>query len=120
MLDEKCHGCNESGQHFVFHIEWDMGSSRVKSAEETPLKLDSKNLDAHFLGADRVATGFGMLHILKAIINKTHNFSLCFHGQNYGIHILRSMKNEDDIAAEYHSKMKNAVLVGKDRHTYIH
>ena len=92
-----------------------MGSSQVKSAEETPLKLDSKNLDTHFLSADRVTIGFGMLHILKAIINKTRNFSLCFRGQNYGIHILRSMKNGDDIAAEYLSKMKNAVLVGKDR-----
>lgn len=119
MLDEKCGSCKENGQHcrsvIIFHVLWDMGSSQVKSAHEWLLKLDSENIDLEFLSADKITIGFGMLHILKAIINKTRNYSLSYQGQNYGIHILRSMKNDDDSAAEYLSTMKNAVLVGKDR-----
>ena len=118
-LDEKCSSCEENGQHcrsaVVFHVLWDMGSSQVKSAKEMPLKLDSGNIELDFLRADKLNIGFGMLHILKAIINKTRNYSLSYQGQNYGIHILRSMKNDDDLAADYLSSMKNSVLVGKDR-----
>ena len=119
MLDAKCEGCIAKGlpcrRLVVFHVLWDMGSSQVKSAKELPEKLDSSNIALDFLRTDRYTVGFGMLHILKAITNKTRNYVLSLNGENYGIHVLRAMKNKEDKAADMLRNLKNAVFVGKDR-----
>lgn len=47
--------------------------------------------------------------------NKLSNYILSLHGENYGIHVLCAIKNQNDKAAEILHNVKNAVLVGKDR-----
>ena len=47
--------------------------------------------------------------------NKLSNYILSLHGENYGIHVLCAIKNQNDKAAEILHNVKNAVLVRKDR-----
>ena len=119
LLNEKCDGCRSSGSPCVsinvFHVLWDMGSSQVKSAAECVERLTKETVGHDHLRSDRFTVGFGMLHILKAITNKLRNYCLSLNGENYGVHILRAMKNEDDEAAMILRNLKNAVIVGKDR-----
>ena len=119
MLNEKCSGCISSGSHCisvnVFHVLWDMGSSQVKSADELVERLTKENVGDFYLHSDRFTVGFGMLHILKCVTNKLRNYSLSLAGENYGVHVLRAMKNDDDEAGVILRDLKTAVIVGKDR-----
>lgn len=61
---------------------------------------------------DMFSFAFGGLHTCKAIVNCSRNHVLSYNGLNYGVHLIRQLKNQFE---ELFKVVKNAVVVGKDR-----
>ena len=114
-IDEQCGECKKLGQEcvsmFVVVTLWDMGSSHKKAAIEMP-SLDSKSEGRDLFRRDSFSFIFGGLHLCKACVNCSRNHVLSFNGENYGVHVLRQLKNQFE---ELFKLIKNAVIVGKDR-----
>ena len=58
---------------------------------------------------------FGGLHLAKSPTNCLRNHVLSLEGQNYGLNILRALKNTSGSHTEVLKKLKTCVIVGKDR-----
>ena len=96
---------------FVAGTLWDMGSSHKKASSEM-YSLDSSSSGREFFAHDFFSFLFGGLRLCKASINASRNHSLTHDGSNYGIYILRQLKNQFE---ELFGGIKTSVLVGKDR-----
>ena len=59
--------------------------------------------------------GFGGLHILKSPTNHLRNYALCLNGENYGVHLLRSLRHTPGPHSSVLANLKVSVINGKDR-----
>ena len=98
----------------VFHVLWDMASAHKKTANEMN-KIDEVSTDSEFMDSNLFSIGFNGLHLAKAIVNSLRNHVLSNGEENFGVNILRCMKNENDEASKILHAVKNSVFVGKDR-----
>ena len=113
FLDEQCgkkHGL-DCFSLIVMVTLWDMGSSHKKAAIEMP-SLDSGSMGRDLFRCEMFSFAFGGLHTCKAVVNCSRNHLLSYNGQNYGVHLIRQLKNQFE---ELFKVIKNAVVVGKDR-----
>ena len=114
-VDEPCGECRKHGLEcaslVVMVTLWDMGSSHKKASNEMS-SLDSKSEGRDLFRRDMFSFAFGGLHTCKAAVNCSRNHVLSYNGQNYGIHLIRQLKNQFE---ELFKFIKNAVIVGKDR-----
>ena len=117
-LKEQCSECLSRGidceSLVVLHISWDMGSSHVKTEKTVP-KITILSTNEEFCNPKLQTFAFGGLHLSKAIINCIRNHSLSLDGHNYGLHVLRALKNQDGPHSSTLDMVKCSVLVGKDR-----
>ena len=114
-IHEQCGECKKLGLECISMLVvvtlWDMGSSHKKAAIEMP-SLDSKSEGRDLYRRDLFSFVFGGLHLCKACVNCSRNHVLTSSGENYGVHVLRQLKNQFE---ELFQLVKNAVIVGKDR-----
>ena len=117
-LREKCEECVKDScecvSFTVFHVFWDMGSCH-KSAANVSNKLTSSSTGKDFEDPSLHSFGFGGLHLAKSPTNCLRNHVLSLEGQNYGLNILRALKNTSGSHTEVLKKLKTCVIVGKDR-----
>ena len=115
FVDEQCGECKKNGLDCVSLIImvtlWDMGSSHKKASIEMP-SLDSGSMGRDLFRREMFSFAFGGLHTCKAVVNCSRNHVLSHNGQNYGVHLIRQLKNQFE---ELFQVIKNAVVVGKDR-----
>ena len=62
-----------------------------------------------------VSIAFGGLHLAKSSTNFLRNNVLTLNGRNYGLHIIRALRNTPGPHSSTISNLKAAVLGGKDR-----
>ena len=114
-IDEQCGECKKLGLEcvslFVVVTLYDMGSSHKKASIEMP-SLDSMSEGRDLFRRDMFSFAFGGLHLCKAIVNCSRNHVLTHNGDNYGVHLIRQLKNQFE---DLFKCIKNAVIVGKDR-----
>ena len=117
-ISEQCTACSRSKTVciglIVIHTLWDMGSSQKSTAQQ--MKQITKLSNATEMNDPHLFTiAFGGLHLLKASVNHLRNHVLSLNGQNYGVHILRALKNTPGQHSSVLSNLKLAVINGKDR-----
>ena len=117
-INQPCNNCSETEDTcislLVIHVLWDMGSSH-KSTSKLIKKITEES-DFNDINDPHLFTvAFGGLHILKSPTNHLRNHVLCLNGQNYGVHILRALKNTPGPHSSVISDVKVSVLNGKDR-----
>ena len=74
-------------------------------------QIDLNSSESDYLSRYMFVIGFGGLHLAKAVVNCTRNHMLTLGGQNYGVNVLRCIKQNTDLL----DMLKQAVLVAKDR-----
>ena len=62
-----------------------------------------------------VSITFGGLHLAKTPTNFLRNNVLTLNGQNYGLHVIRALRNSPSLHSYIISNVKAAVVGGKDR-----
>ena len=117
-IHNKCKNCEIDGQNcnrmIVFNVLWDMGSSHKSTAKKMK-KIDVLSKDKDFVNSDLHSVSFGGLHLCKCIVNAARCYNMAYKGEKFGIYILRYLRLGSDECATLSSKIKNAVLVCKDR-----
>ena len=93
----------------VFHVLWDMASAHKKTANEMN-KIDEVSTDSEFMDSNLFSIGFGGLHLAKVIVNSLRNHVLSNREENFGVNILRCMKNENDEASKILHAVKTLFL----------
>ena len=113
-IDVRCGNCETHGYQcismLVWHVLWDMAPAHKKAFRLNSNRIDVSSEVQDYMEPVRFTIGFGGLHLAKSPINCSRNHVLTYNGQNFGINILRSYKQESDL-----SNLKNAVFIGKDR-----
>ena len=117
-IDKRCASCEELNLHctsmVVFLVLWDMGSSHKTTSKQMVIITD-KSTEDDFKNPGLVSIAFGGLHLAKSPTNFLRNNVLTFEGQNYGLHIIRALRNTPGPHSSSIANLKASVAGGKDR-----
>ena len=103
QLYNRCAHCEGKGvlcvSLVVFNVLWDMASIH-KSAERVIETIDVESNQKLFTASNLYGISFGGLHLCKCVVNAARCFSMSYQGENFGVYMLRALRNCGDKCAQ--------------------